>query len=102
MAAVRDLAARIRAKLGARVRDVRLYGSFARDEAHAESDVDVFVLVADLSEAERRWLFETAGEVSIQHLLSIQVFAPRPEEHLWLLTNECRIVRDLEVEGVPA
>jgi predicted nucleotidyltransferase len=35
----------LRQRFGARLRDVRLFGSWARGEGHAESDVDVLVLL---------------------------------------------------------
>lgn len=38
--------------MGTRVSLVRLYGSYARNEQHEDSDVDVLVLVDDLTPAE--------------------------------------------------
>jgi predicted nucleotidyltransferase len=98
--AAADLAGRLRARFGVRVREVRLFGSHARGEGNAASDVDVFVLVADLAERERAEVFELAGEVSLQHLVTVQAFAPTPSEHAWLARYECRILRDIAAEGV--
>lgn len=99
--ALQDFADRVRLRFGARVLAMRLYGSYARGEARTWSDVDVFVRIDQLTEAERGALFETAGEVNIAHLVTIQVFAPLPQEHEWLVRNECRIMRDIAADGAP-
>jgi predicted nucleotidyltransferase len=44
--ALREFAARIRAALGANLRDLRLFGSKARGDARPDSDLDVLVVVA--------------------------------------------------------
>ena len=98
--AARDLCARARARFGARLRRALLFGSHARGEGGAASDVDVFLLVDSLTEKERGELFETAGQVSIDHLISVQSFAPLPDEHRWLERHDCRILRDLTAEGI--
>ena len=46
--------AAVRERFGARVQEVVLFGSQARGEAHEESDVDVLIVIDDLSEEERR------------------------------------------------
>lgn len=50
--------ARFRASLVARfdgrLREATLFGSYARGEAHEESDVDVLIVIDDLTESERR------------------------------------------------
>jgi predicted nucleotidyltransferase len=43
---------RVRDLLGSRLRDVRLFGSKARGDAHPESDIDLLVLVEHLDPAE--------------------------------------------------
>lgn len=54
---------RASARFGARLREVVLFGSYARGEAHEESDVDVLVVVDGLTEHERLELFRLASEV---------------------------------------
>lgn len=99
--AARDFASRLRARFGARLLEVRLCGSQARGDAGVDSDVDLYVRVEGLVEAERRAIFELAGEVSIEHLVELQAFAPAPAEHDWLTRHECRILRDVAAEGLP-
>lgn len=97
---LQDLSHRVRTRFGDRVLEIRLYGSQARGDARADSDVDVFVRVAGLVESERRQLFEIAGELSIDHLVTMQILAPSPKEYAWLERYECRILRDIQAEGV--
>jgi predicted nucleotidyltransferase len=47
---VEELRDRLRALLGDRLRDLRLFGSHARRQAHDESDIDLLVLVDRLDE----------------------------------------------------
>lgn len=42
----------MRSALGPRVRDIRLFGSYARGEAHEDSDVDVLVVIDGLTDLE--------------------------------------------------
>ena len=62
--AVSAALARFRAALalrfGSRLRDVVLFGSHARGEAHEESDVDVLVEIDDLTESERTEVIDMA------------------------------------------
>lgn len=98
--ALTDMAGRVRARFGVRTLEIVLYGSQARGEAGIDSDVDLFVRVAKLTEKERAEIFELAAEVSLAHDVTLQAFAPLPAEHEWLDTNECRILRDIAAEGV--
>lgn len=59
--ALAEYAQRLRALFGDRLVDVRLFGSFARGEAHEDSDVDVLVLVQGLTDLE---IGLVAGEVA--------------------------------------
>lgn len=43
----------LRARFGARIRDLRLYGSKARGDDHEESDIDILVLL-DVRDSETR------------------------------------------------
>ncbi len=44
---VEAFAQRVRDEFGPRVRDIRIYGSKVRGDAHDESDIDLLVLVDD-------------------------------------------------------
>lgn len=99
--AARDAVARVRRRFGDRVRCATLFGSYARGDACGDSDIDLFLLIDGLTEADRGVVFELAAEASLEHLVRVQAFAPGPEEHAWLRRNECRIIRDVDAEGIP-
>ncbi len=49
---LRDLEAALRSAFGARLRDLRLFDSYARGEATEDSDVDALVLIDELAQSE--------------------------------------------------
>lgn len=55
---------RLRADLGERLRDLRLFGSYARGEPHEESDIDLLVLVDGLDEETWRSIIDLAYSIS--------------------------------------
>jgi predicted nucleotidyltransferase len=99
--AARDLAARLRSRFGERACAISVFGSQARGEGREDSDLDVFVRIAGLTERERAELFELAGAVSIDHLVCVQTLAPAPAEYEWLDRNECALLRDIREHGIP-
>lgn len=58
-----ELARSIRERFGARVVDLRLFGSRARGEGRADSDLDVLVLIEGLTAVERRDVQDLAFDV---------------------------------------
>ncbi len=99
-AALRAFAAGIRQALGNRVLDLRLFGSWARGDAHAESDIDVFVLVDVRDELTRTVPFAVAE--SVFQSLSVNVSPTVMDRAEWehLRARERRISLDIEREGV--
>lgn len=55
----------VRERFGSRVSELVLFGSYARGEAHEDSDVDVLVVVDDLSPIEEREILDAAYEVKL-------------------------------------
>jgi hypothetical protein len=62
-AALARLRSGLEARFGPRLREVVLFGSHARGAATEESDVDVLVVVDDLTEGERRDVFDLAYDI---------------------------------------
>jgi predicted nucleotidyltransferase len=60
-----EIARELRRRLeqGVEIEDFRVFGSRARGEATPDSDLDVFLVVTDLTPALRRWIDEVAWEV---------------------------------------
>lgn len=54
----------VRARYGARVRDIRIFGSKVRGDHHDESDIDLLVLIEDCDDYTRREVGELAYSFS--------------------------------------
>lgn len=99
--ALASFAQLLRQELGARVLDVRLFGSRARGDATAESDTDVWVLVDRRDEATVRAPFEIATRVMLEHGAEIMPTVMDRGEWNHLRSRERRMARDIEREGIP-
>ena len=98
--ALAEYASRLRALFGERLSDVRLFGSFARGEAHEDSDVDVLVLVDGLTDLE---IGVVAGEVAAVIVKTGLPLAPLPmstERLAELRRNQRALARALDEEGI--
>lgn len=87
---------------GDRVRSVRLFGSRARGDAGPDSDVDVAVVVAGLTDHERARAIDLA--LSAWREVGGQRISPAvwsDEEWEDLLRRERRIALDVAREGIP-
>lgn len=87
-------------RFGPRLLGLTLFGSHARGEAGPDSDVDVLVLVDELSGAERRAIYELGGEVYVQTMVAIAPLAMTQYEHEEMIRLERLLVQDIEREGV--
>ncbi|MBI3180714.1 MAG: nucleotidyltransferase domain-containing protein [Myxococcales bacterium] len=104
-ALVRDVLARFAAELRGELKgdllDVRLFGSYARGEAHETSDVDVFVLLERVDPARKRRVLDLAGDLWAETgLLLSPVVLGRGLFQTWL-SQERPMVMDVLREGIP-
>ncbi len=93
-------ATRLRSVFGERLRVVRLFGSYARGEANEDSDVDVLVLIDDLTDRE---IGLAAGEVAAVIMSTGLPLAPLPmsiERFDELRRRERELAREIDVEGI--
>ena len=91
----------MRARFGPRLRFVRLFGSWARARAHEGSDIDLAVVVDDLTRAEWR---EVIGEIAaIEQELDVIIgpYVVSSSHFDEVSRRERRIARDILGEGVP-
>lgn len=72
---IAEFSSRIKRSLKGRIKDVRLYGSFARREARIDSDIDIAVIVDRKDLALSRIVSQIASDLSLEadKLLSIVV-----------------------------
>lgn len=61
---VEEFRGRLRALLGERLRDLRLFGSEARGQGVADSDIDLLVLIDGLDEGTWRAVLDMAHSIS--------------------------------------
>lgn len=102
---VQEALDRYRAKLvkrfGARLRELRLFGSYARREARPDSDVDILVVIDRLTSGEWRDACGLAYDVLMECGVYVGGLTCSREEWEDLLARERRIAVDIVREGVP-
>jgi len=98
--AVADYAALLRAQLGTQVREVRLFGSWARGQAGPDSDVDVFVLVDVRDERTRTLPYALCDDVLFRLGVNISPTVMDESQWLHLVNRERRIAADITREGI--
>ena len=91
----------LRDKFGERVKEVRLFGSYARGDARRESDVDVFVSIDSLTHAERDVAFDLAYEVELRgEWVGLSPLVYSTEQANDLRSRERRLLSDIDNEGI--
>jgi predicted nucleotidyltransferase len=98
---VREFRDRIAALYGDRLKGVYLYGSFARDEAGEDSDIDIAVIlegpVSDWEEGGRT--VDAYAELSLRETCILMPFFLSEEEYR---TTPYAVHRSIVREGIPA
>lgn len=100
LSAARAFAEALRARYGADVVAVRLFGSYARGEANEESDVDLAVVMTELNPSRYRDVIDLATDLALdlELLLAPMVFDRATyEKHL---RQGRPLVMDIERDGV--
>ncbi len=85
-----------------RLREVVLFGSQARGDVHEESDVDVLVVVDDLTESERRAAIDLAYDANAAERevwVGISPLVYSTEQATDLRGRERLIMRDISKDG---
>ena len=95
-----DFAAFLRKRFGARLRDVRLFGSRARGEGHEGSDLDVLAVVDDLTSRERREVWEHTGDVMTEDDVIVGGLTLSTADWRDIQARELRIVGEIERDGI--
>lgn len=100
-AAVEEFSALVRARLGARARRLMLFGSQARGEATEDSDVDILVVVRDLTSADAREVDTIVADILTRRdvLLSPLVLSDAHVDDLRV--RERRLIAEIDRDGIP-
>lgn len=79
--ALQEFASRLRKKLGGRIGEIRLYGSWARNEGRIDSDVDLAVIVDRKDLHLLRTVSTIASDVSLETDCFLSVVVIEGESH---------------------
>lgn len=99
--ALAELSVWLRDRFGDRLRETALFGSRARGEGSEESDLDVLVVVRDLSSAEAREIAQFRGDLLTRHGVLVSPFAVSAARMADLRSRERRIAREIDRDAVP-
>ncbi|MEW5798960.1 MAG: nucleotidyltransferase domain-containing protein [Bacteroidota bacterium] len=77
-----------------------LFGSKARGDNDAQSDIDIAIIVDSLDRSLKNEILDIVSDIEFEYLqpLSVLVFSTQEYEHL--LLRERRIAYDIEREGI--
>jgi predicted nucleotidyltransferase len=90
-------------QVGPRIEKLVVFGSRARGDERADSDLDILILVDRRDLQLDRQIIDAACDVEIEMGFPFQV-APRimsSQHYLDLLGRELKLARDIEAEGIP-
>jgi predicted nucleotidyltransferase len=101
--AAQTFAARVRARFGSRVTDLRAFGSRCRGEASVHSDLDVLVLLDQITWQERHEISDIGVDLMLELDLPFEV-APTvltQSSFQRLLSLERLFPQEVERDGIP-
>ena len=98
---LKELKHTIEEQLGDRLVKMVLYGSRAKGDFDNESDIDVAIIVRELSRELKHQILDSVAEIEMKYLtpLSVHILSENEFEHL--KRRERRIALDIEREGIP-
>ncbi|MGA9407995.1 MAG: nucleotidyltransferase domain-containing protein [Bacteroidota bacterium] len=99
--AISEIKERVIGVAGSRLKGLYVFGSKARGDYDAESDVDVAILVDDLDNPMKRRIIDIVVEVETRYLVIISSLVLSWKEFSHLLERERRLALDIEKEGIP-
>ena len=98
---LQELSAVLRERYGDRYLGLWLYGSQARGEAHSESDVDILLVLRDVSRPSREidYIADILADFNLQYNVLLSVL---PVDENTLKTAEGPFWRNVRREGIAA
>lgn len=82
------------------VQEVRLFGSFARGQGSADSDLDLFVLTSrPMSYREKASMSDIVFEINLQHGVVIHLLIVSTSEWLSPIWSQLPVYQDIRQEG---
>ena len=99
--AVAEIRERVNGLVGSRLKALYVFGSKARGDYDAESDVDLAILVDDLDNPMKRRIIDIVVEVETLYIVVISSLVLSWKEFSHLLERERRLALDIQKEGIP-
>jgi uncharacterized protein len=90
----------VRTRFGARLRELVLFGSVARGEVREDSDVDIAVIVDDITGAEIREITDTTGDILTHYCILIAPLVLSTARMVELRKRERLIAKEIARDGV--
>lgn len=88
-------------QLGDRLVKMVIYGSRARGDFAIESDIDIAIIVRELSRELKHQILDGVAEVEMKYFTPLSVHVLSEDEFEHLKSRERRIALDIEKEGIP-
>jgi predicted nucleotidyltransferase len=95
-----DLKEKLVHLLGPEAFKMILFGSRARGDYSESSDVDVAILVRELTREMKRRILDQVAEIELEYLRPVSVFVLSEEEFEHLKKRERRIAIEIERDGI--
>lgn len=80
---------------------MQLFGSSVRNERWEESDIDVLVLIENVTWADKRAVWDAATLLNIEHDTMLSPLVLSPADLQTLRSRERRLALDIDREGQP-
>jgi predicted nucleotidyltransferase len=98
--ALAELKAKLQSQAGSVFQKLILFGSKARGDDDAGSDIDVAIIVAELDSEIRNQIMEIVVGVELDHLTPLASIILSADQMNHLRQRERRLARDIDSEGV--
>jgi predicted nucleotidyltransferase len=98
---LREVKSTLQRLLDGRGYRILLFGSKARGDFDADSDLDVAVIVENLDRQLKLAIFDAVSDVELQYLKPVSVLVMSSDEFARLQNRERRIALDILAEGIP-
>lgn len=98
-AALAEFATELRTHFGERLTQLMLFGSYARGEATGDSDVDLLIVVKDLTTQDGRTLDATVGDILTRTDVLLSPLLLSDARFRELRSRERRLIAEIDRDG---